>query len=231
MDVARLGITGRALGVEYLNSVNPALLNVISLGAPSQAYYHDQFNDNYVFRDGPPVVNSVPGAIAIQGAFEAAEWLGILGDPLGYAQHLNAAPLNGVPPKSVLFQFGYGDLEVPNPTESAVIRAAGTQNPGWFFHFEEAAGADPNLLGIGVTTDGFPILPHRILSNETTFEFPSETSIAVAEQQQVASYFAGDGRTNPDPNAFLTGIFSGNTGLFQDPSPLPNQVNFLQIRP
>ncbi len=97
------------------------------------------FNDNYVFRDSPPVVNNVPGAMAIQAAFEAADWLGMLGDPLSYAPHLQVSPLAGVPAKSTLFQFGLGDLEVPNPTESAVIRAANAQPTGWYFRFDEAA--------------------------------------------------------------------------------------------
>ena len=70
MDIARLAITGRPLALEYLVSVNPLLLNVPP--APKENYFHDQFNDNYPFPYAGPTVNTVPGAPAIQAAFESA---------------------------------------------------------------------------------------------------------------------------------------------------------------
>ncbi|HEY3938878.1 MAG TPA: Ig-like domain-containing protein, partial [Bryobacteraceae bacterium] len=90
VDVARLALTGRPLAVEFLATVNSGLFNVPP--APDEPYFPDPyppplFNDNYPFRDVPPVVNQVPGAMAIQAAFEAADWLGMLGDPLAYAPH------------------------------------------------------------------------------------------------------------------------------------------------
>ena len=145
IDVARLALTARPLADFYLQGVNPALFNVAAGIAPPEAYFHDAFNDNYVFRDMPPVVNNIKGAIAIQAAFEAADWLSMLGDPLSYAPHLKTSPLAGVPAKSTLFQFGFGDLEVPNPTESAVARAADAQSTTSFFEFNVAASIDPFL--------------------------------------------------------------------------------------
>jgi dienelactone hydrolase len=229
VDVARLGISGRSLGIEYLATLG--LLNVPP--APPEAYFHDAFNDNYVFRGASAVVNEIPGAMAIQAAFEAADWLGMLGDPLAYAPHLKTSPLDGVPKKSTLFQFGYGDLEVSNPTESAVIRAADAQSSSWLFRFEQATLKDghPELLGVMMPGVPFPILPHRILSNPTIFDVPAETSISLAEQQQVASYFASDGESNPDPNQFVTAPFSPGMNLFQVPIALPERLNFLQISP
>ncbi len=236
VDIARLSIANRPLAIEYLESVNPALLNVVSGLAPPALYFRHTpeagaFNDNYVFRDSPPVINTVRGAMAIQAAFEAADWLDMLGDPLSYAPHLKLSPLARNAPKATLFQFGYGDLEVPNPTESAVIRAADAQSSSWFFRFDRAADQHPELLSVMMPGVPFPILPHRILSNPTIFEVPAETSIALAEQQQVASYFASRGRSNPDPNAFLTWPFSRSSSLFEVPTTLPEQLNFLQIAP
>jgi dienelactone hydrolase len=230
VSVARLAISGRPLGIAFLAPLG--LLNVPP--APPEAYFGASglFNDNYVFRDGAPVVNSVPGAMPIQGAFEAAEWLGMLGDPLSFAGHLKNAPLNGVPAKSVLFQFGLGDLEVPNPTESAVVRAAGAQASTWYFRMDLAAltYGHPELLGI-TTPDvgGLPILPHRILANPTIFSSPAETSIALAEQKQVAAFFSSKGDSNPDPNQWVTAPFSPSMHLFQVPQTLPEQLNYLQI--
>ncbi len=221
VDVARLSISGRSLAIEYLVSVNPALLNFGGV----------DFNDNYVFRDSPPVTNNVPGAMAIQAAFEAADWLGMLGDPLSYAPHLGVSPLPGVPVKSTLFQFGLGDLEVPNPTESAVIRAANAQQTSWYFLFNQAAAVAPGLVPLTYDGVGFPILPHRILSNPTVFEFPDETPLSMAEQQQVAGYFVADGKSGPNPNDFLTGSkYSEMLPLFVIPQTLPEQLNYFQLQ-
>lgn len=211
VDVARLAISGRPLAIEYLASVNPALLN---------AKGGSDFNDNYVFRDRVPVVNDVSGAPAIQAAFEAADWLDMPGDPLAYAPGLHG------PGKDTLFQLGFGDLEVPNPTESAVIRAANAQSSSWFFRFDSAAQVDPQLVTLTYPGVGFPILPHRILSNPTIFDVPSETSVSLAAQQQAADYFISGGKSNPDPNPYLTGIFKGSK-LFEIPDALPEDLNFL----
>lgn len=230
-DDARLALSGRPLGAAYLFTYSPSLLNVPP--AQPQAYFHDAFNDNYVYRNTPVVVNAVPGALDVQDAFETAEWLNMLGDPLSFAPHLKTAPLAGVPAKNVLFQFGFGDLEVSNPMNAKVIRAANAISNSWYFRFDRAVASHPELLGVTYAGVGFPILPHRILSNPTIFDptLPAETSIALAEQQQVANYLATDGRTNPDPNQFLAdGPYSG-VRLFEAPLLLPNSLNFLQIAP
>jgi dienelactone hydrolase len=208
VDIARLAVTARPLAIEYLDSISPGLFNA----APPQF-----FNDNYVFRDTAPIVNNVPGAMAIQAAFEAADWLGMLGDPMSYAPHLQSTKrLANVTAKATLFQFGQGDLEVPNPAEFAVASAAGAQSSAWFFLFDEAAAAHPELLGV-TTPDvaPLPILPHRILANPTIFDVPAETSIALAEQQQVAAYFQSNGALNSDPNQYVTVPFSPGQQLFQ----------------
>lgn len=229
VDIARLAITGRLLGIEYLASVNTGLLNVDYDNAPPEAPFNDDFNDNYPFRNEPPITNTIPGAMADQAAFEAADWLGMVGDPLSFAPHLKTAPLSGVPPKPSLFQFGYGDLEVPNPTETNVVLAANAQATTWFLQFQIAARIDPSLVPITMAgADGLPILPHRVLANPTIFQFAGETSLALAEQQQAASYFKSGGAANPNPNQYLTGEFAGYQ-LFDIPSQLPTQLNYFQL--
>ena len=230
-DDARLAISSRPLGAAYLGMNNPALLNVPP--AQPEEYFHDAFNDNYVYRDSPVVINNVPGALDIQAAFETAEWLNMLGDPLSFAPHLKTAPLAGLSPKQTMFQIGLGDLEVPNPMNTQVIRAANATFSSWYLRFDRAVASHPELLATTYAGVGFPILPHRILSNPTIFDpaLPAETSIALAEQQQVARYFADDGKTNPDPNQFLTGGPYSGVRLFEVPWLLPTRLNFLQIAP
>jgi hypothetical protein len=234
VDIARLAITARPLGRAYLSSVDPLLFNVPP--AHREQYFPDDFNDNYVFRDTPPAANAVPGALADQAAFEAADWIGMMGDPLAFAPHLTTSPLIGVPAKNVLFQFGLGDLEVPNPTESAVVRAASAQSSTSFLRFDAAARKQPELLGVSDPAFGtLPILPHRVLSNPTIFTHGNgaEESIALAEQQQTADYFNSNGTRISDPDIYLTAPFSPNDNLFVNGSAfaLPDELNYLQITP
>jgi hypothetical protein len=173
----------------------------------------------------------VPGALAVHAAFEQAEWLGMLGDPLSYAGHLQTAPLPGVPAKKILVQFGLGDLEVPNPTESALVRTGGLQQATWLLRTDLAAAIDPRLLGLTQPGVPYPIYPHRYLSNPTLFDPlspPLETAIAVAAQKQIADFFASG--TIGDPNQYLSAPFAGYT-LFQSPTALPDGLHFLQIQP
>jgi pimeloyl-ACP methyl ester carboxylesterase len=235
VDIARLSISGRPEAIAYLALTNPALFN--GSIAPPEPYFHDVFNDNYVFPGSGPVVNAVPGAMAIQSAFETADWLDMLGDSLSYAPHLKLNPLAGVPPKQVLFQFGYGDLEVPNPTESAVVLAAGGLTNTSFFNFQTAVQYSSGAL-LAVTMDmggvNFPILPHRILSNPTIFTETLETPLALAEQQQAAMFFGSSGTTIVDPDQFLSGTPYEGQNLFTvpaTPAALPEALNFLQITP
>ena len=127
--VSRLAITARPLAILYLGGNIPPLLNVPP--APPEAYFHDSFNDNYVYRNSPPVTNTIPGVVPIWYAFETAEWLDMNGDPLAFASRLKSSLLGVIPTKSTLIQFALGDLEVPDPTNSALIRAGGLQStPG-----------------------------------------------------------------------------------------------------
>ena len=231
--VSRLAITARPLAAFYLATSDPPLLNVPP--APSEAYFHDSFNDNYVFRNMAPVINNLPGAetiIAVDNALEIADWLDISGDPLAFAFNLKNQVLPGIIGKSTLVQFAFGDLEVPNPTNSALIRAAGLQSSSWYFRFDLAAAEQPGLLAITLPDSNFPTLPHSYLSNPTIFDADktAEKSISLAAQEQAALYFAVGGIFIPDPNWFLSGVFAGQT-LFQVPTTLPEQLNFIQIKP
>ncbi len=254
VDVARLAINGRPLAVQYLCGLG--LLNVDpdpakpsacqdpngfnTVHARSQDYFHDEFNDNYVYRDEPAVTDPEPGSLQIQAAFEAAEWLGMLGDALSYAPHLNVAPLPGVPAKASLMQVSDGDLEVPNPTNTAFVRAAGAANSTIRFKFLEALNPPPYYPALQGVMDPaipypFPILPHRILSNPTIFDatFPNQlqTPIALAEQSTVVEFFNSGGNVIPDSNSFLNAAPNPYFGrdLFEKSANLPPRLNFVQI--
>lgn len=226
VDVARLSLPGRQLVDYYL-----AGLGIPSNTPPFEDYFHDygdfheNYNDEYVFRDQSVVTDAVPGALPVQAALEAADWIGMLGDPLAFAPHWKTAPFPGMPEKSTLFHYSLGDLEEPNPANSALIRAGGIEGSSWFLRTDIAAQSAPEIPFIMSPGVPFPILPHRMLSNPTIFDDPNETSISLAEQQSVAEYFNSDGQTIPDPNLYLTGIFQGVT-LFEQLAKLPEELNF-----
>lgn len=235
VDASRLAPLGRQVAAYYLGTSNPPLLNALPYGpAPQQDYFHDSFNDNYVYRDMGPVINypapAGPSVVAVDNALEIADWLNMNGDPLAFAFKLKNQPAPGIVGKSTLIQFAFGDLEVPNPTNSALIRAAGLQSSSWLFRFDVAAAQANELLTVSFdSTYHFPSLPHAYLSNPTLFTgIAAEDSIAMAVQQQAAAYFMTGGIFIPNPNWFLTGVFAGKT-LFEVPATLPEQLNFIQI--
>ena len=75
------------------------------------------FNENQPLRDQPPVVNTVPGAIAIQQWLERRAWIGRNADAAAYAPLVASRP--------VLLHFARGDYRHQNPGTSEVVRAGG----------------------------------------------------------------------------------------------------------
>ena len=159
----------------------------------------------------------------------------MIGDPLSFAPHLQTSPLAGVPAKPILVQFGLGDLEVPNPTESALVRAGNLQASSWVLNTYVEASIDPSFLSVEQPPAApFPIYPHRFLSNPTLFSGPGiATAVGLAAQSQIADFCASGGTTIADPNQY-TGPYSG-APLFQPFSQVPvrllNELNFIQIAP
>jgi len=209
VDIVRWSPTYHPLAAALLGSRTPSLLNEGT-----------DFNDNYVFPYQPVKVNDVPGAIAIQNAFELYEWLDSPGDPVYYAPHLVASPLPGRPYKKILFQLARDDETMPNMATTRLIKAA--NHPTTWEYRHDLALAD----GLQVPQDPHPFLALFIGISGTTVEFPSLDGILIglAAQQQVAGFFASDGQSAPDPNTFLApGI---PQGLFEIPAHLPEDNGY-----
>ena len=118
VEIARLSPAFRPLVWLRLVGRTPQLANLPGLF---------QFNENMPLRNLPPLVDTFPGASAIQQLLEWTEWTSQAGNPAAYAPHIRANPLDGVPAKSIILQYARGDATVPNPTTSAIIRAGGLQ--------------------------------------------------------------------------------------------------------
>ena len=165
--------------------------------------------ENMPLRNQPPVINGVAGAMNIQRFIDNSEWAGHVGNPVSYAPHLRKDPLWGVPAKTVLFQNAHGDTVVPNPTNTAIIRAGDLADRWTFYRNDIAFALNP------ATPKG----PHTFLTN--VFSTGLAPTVALAAQAQIATFFASDGATIIDPD--------GAGPLFEVPivPPLPELNNFI----
>jgi dienelactone hydrolase len=200
IELSRLG-GFRPLVAAGLGARTPALLNS-PLTPPLFG-----FNENFPLRNQPNVVNTVPGAIAIQDFFDRSEWVSHLGNCVAFAPHIRKDPVRGSDPKPVIIQFAKGDMTVPNPANSAVVRAGELTDRATYFRNDLAVAANA-----AVSRN-----PHGFLANIQGSGAP----FAIAAQVQIAEFFASDGATVIDPD--------GAAPIFETPiiGPLPEEQNFL----
>jgi Bacterial Ig-like domain len=205
-EVARLGVF-RFLTAIALATRQPQLLNVAPTpGVPVP--FNLNFNENMPLRDVPLVVNNVPGATAIAQVLDRFEWVQQSGNPVSYASLIRKAPLPGSAPKPVIVQFAKGDVTVPNPSTSAILRAGSLQDRATYFRNDLAFAASP----------GVPKNPHTFLTN---IGIPASIPYAIAAQSQIAAFFKSNGALTIDPD--------GAAPIFETPIvlPLPEGLNFL----
>ena len=205
-EVARLGAF-RVLTAVALATRQPQLLNLPP--TPNVTVpFNLNFNENMPLRDLPLVVNNVPGATAIAQVLDRFEWVQQSGNPVSYAPLIRKAPLPGSAPKPVIVQFAKGDVTVPNPTSSAILRAGALQDRATFFRNDLAFAANP----------GVPRNPHTFLTN---IAIPASQPYAIAAQQQIAAFFASNGALTIDPD--------GPGPFFETPIvlPLPEALSFI----
>jgi len=202
-EIARLSPSFRPLTALALQP--RGLLNLPLAPPPA---FPLQFNENIPFRDLPPLVNTVPGAMAIQQALDRFQWVQQAGNPVSYAQHIRKQPLPGNGPKPVIVQFAKGDQTVPNPTASALIRAGDLEDRATFFRNDLAFA---NNAGVGKN-------PHTFLTNIGN---AAAAPYAIGAQTQIATFFVSKGVTTIDPD--------GAGPFFEVPVvlPLPETLNFI----
>jgi pimeloyl-ACP methyl ester carboxylesterase len=159
-----------------------------------------------------PVLNPVPGALAIQEVFENVEWVGQSVNPVAYAPHLRKDPLPGVPAKSVIVQFAKGDQTAPNPAESALVRAGDLADRTTFYRHDLTFAEEPRI-----EHNPHPFL---LFITNPAGVLPFAREVCLGAQEQVATFFASDGKeiVHPEP-----------ARLFEEPIhlPLPEELNFI----
>src|SRR6476469_11254444 len=177
IDIVRLSPSFQLLLTQALSVRVPSLLNA---GPPIF------FNDNSPLRNLPPVINTVPGAIAIQTVEDTSRWLAQQGDPVAWAPFIRKNPLPGDLAKSVIIQFARGDKTVPNPTAPALIRSGDLKDRATFYRNDLAFLANPT----------FPENPHTFLTNLSG----APGAVAVGAQTQIGIFFSTNGALTIDPD-------------------------------
>lgn len=197
-EVGRLSPAFRPLVGLNLATRVPSLINVGGLS----------FNENLPLRDQAPLIDTVPGAAAIQEFLERAEWVSQAGNAVAYAPHLRKDPLDRVPTKPVIYQFAKGDQTVPNPTTTAILRAGELADRATYFRNDLAFATFPGSLKN----------PHLFL---VRIDLPAVAPFAIAAQRQIAMFFATDGDLVVDPD--------GAGPFFETPiaGPLPEDLSFI----
>ena len=198
IEIVRLSPVFRPLGGIALASRIPSLINVSGI----------TFNENIPLRDLPPVINTVAGAMDIQKVFDWDQWVQQPGNPVSYAAQIRKHPLPGAAAKPVLIQFAKGDMTVPNPTASAILRAGDLTDRTTFFRNDLAFALNP---AVGKN-------PHTFLTNVAN---PAGAPYAIGAQLQIATFFASNGAVVIDPD--------GAGPIFEVPivGPLPETLNFI----
>ena len=163
-------------------------------------------------RGAEPVIDPVPGAIAIQEILERLEWLDQSGNPATYAPHLRKRPLRGVPAKEVLFQIARGDLQVPNFSTTAVLRAGDLADTATLYRHDLVFG-QPDFPGVE-EPDGHFVFAFQFFG-------PAYQELGLVTQAQFSLFLASEGAVLIDPD--------GDGPLFETPirQPLPEDCGFV----
>jgi hypothetical protein len=202
--------TSRGEFGSYLQRHLPSLLpaangpGLTSIGGV--AVLQPYFNENQPVAGQAPIVNTVPGAIQILGAWERFEWLSNPSMPGAYAPHLRMKPLS-VPARPFLIHVARGDQSVTNPSEA------------WFI--EAGLLADRTTLYRNDLFSGNASFknPHAFLNRTDSASAPLQT-LAIQAQTQIATFFQTDGATVIDPD--------GDGVLFETPASfIPRDTGFI----
>jgi hypothetical protein len=216
IDIARISPVFRGLTTLALASRVPQLLNGPFPVAPPLL----GFNENLPLRNQPPVVNTVPGAVAIQEVIDNTEWAQQSGNPVAFAPHVVKSPLAGMPPKAVILQSAKGDVTVPNPTANNILRAGDLADRLTYYRNDLAFAADPA---------SFPKNPHTFLTRVIPLAFggfaPDVIIVALEAQAQIAAFFASNGTVVIDPDGSAGAFFE--TPISAAERPLLEHLNFI----
>lgn len=182
----------------------------LALRQPSLLNKGTGYVDDLPLRYQPAMIRTTPGSGAIQDFFERMDWIETMSSPVTLAEHIKQGTLPGQPIKKVLFQIALGDQTVPNPAQSALIRAAYASSQVSLYRHDIARKIDPAL----------PANPHTFL---IPLGDPLEQVVGFAALQQGVAFLASGAEIVPDVNPFVRSTLGIGVNLFETPAFLPEQ--------
>ena len=206
IEIVRLSPIFRPLLGIALASRVPSLTNAGPLVPPLWG-----FQESIPLRDDPAVTTPAPGAIPIQEVIDNSEWVSQSGNPVAYAPHLRKIPLDDVPTRPFIIQSAKGDMTVPNPTASAIVRAGDAHDRWTLLRYDLVRLARPTA----------PANPHTFLTNLGN---ATVVDLAIAAQQQIGFFFETDGDVVIDPDTVAGPFFE--VPIAADQIPLMEDLNF-----
>lgn len=202
----------------FFENYTPSLINQpATLTTPNGG-----FDANIPLRNQPPVINRVPGAMALQTYFDRQDWANQPGSSTAYAPYLRPhpparCPPADCPPNRILLQFAKGDQNVPNPLTTRTIRAGHLEDLSTYLHWDLVKAIVPSAP---CNPHNFILIPYPL---PYPFSYPQPPAYPQLQpaRQQIATFFASDGATIIDPD--------GPGPLFETPivPPLPETPNYL----
>ncbi|HEY6053644.1 MAG TPA: Ig-like domain-containing protein [Gaiellaceae bacterium] len=205
-EIARISPVFRPLVGLALFFRTPSLYNAV----PNATFTN--FVENMPLRNLPPVVDTVPGASAIQEQLDRTIWAQQSANPAALAPYVRAEPLPGHPAKSVIVQFAKGDMTVPNPTATAILRAGGLAGRATYYRNDIAGPGGTKLYAN----------PHTFLTgiDPTASNGALKVQVALEAQAQIGAFLSSGGAVTIDPD--------GPQPVFETPiaGPLPEVTNF-----
>src|SRR5215831_9588522 len=149
------------------------------------------FNENMPVRDAPPLVNDVPGAVAIQRLLDRIEWREQISDAVVFARRLRKSPPAGMVARPTVIFIGRGDQSAPLADSSSIVREGTLEDRTVLYRHDLFSAANPM----------------SIKNSHTVYRFQGPTAptnpITVAIQEQFSQFFASDGTLLKQTSPYL----------------------------
>jgi hypothetical protein len=207
VDQRRLAPGFRPVMGSFLAARTQSLLNSgngltsiggVALGMPS-------FNENMPFRDEPPLINDIAGAMVIQRVWDRIEWRGQTGNAAVFAHKLRNSPPSEVR-RPFYILIGRGDQAAPVVESATMIRDAGLEDRTVLYRHDLFFAANPA----------------SVKTSHTVYRFQDATAptnvISAAIQEQFSQFFVSDGLVLKQTSHYLETPIS---------SPLPKVLDFI----
>lgn len=164
------------------------------------------------FRNEPAVrIRTNAQAAPLQEFVERMEWLEAPRAAMSYGPYLRSATLPGVGVRPILFQYAQGDIQVPNPTSTALIRAANMREFTSLYRADLARAVAPDI-------------PRDVHAYLVPLGPTSAQAVSAAALTQAFEFLVAARDAVPNVNPTLRALFGRD--LFETPEVLPEVPGF-----